>query len=637
MDRNELIMIRNILILFTFILISASCGRNQNNTPSLRLGAIPATTDNRSIEIPPSFDITNLGNSFEGANIVIKYYFDLGGSDIVFPLNCTIEFKGGSINNYGTITGNNTSIVANTAMCFDGSGTFAGTWKNGFNTEWIDIDNTGVTDASGSIQDALDFAENAAIKRISLDNGTYLINNSLSIPSGVEIIGNGAILKLGDNLSTSHILIGSSSNVLIKDLTILGNRSSFDTGSPENHPLFSAITASGGSGLRFENVILSELLGTGINVQNSKNVIISKCEFKDIGLGKGAANTYNYDAIYIGGEIDTTSNVIVKDCIFTNIGTFQGSHDGGVNDADGIQILTSTQSVTNVVISSCVFDSIDTRAIKLQAGDNVFIGNNICNNTNNFIGITPPKDIYNINISDNVASGGVFGISINGGNATYTERFYGFNVSGNTFSNCEVFISGDGNHYLEGAIISGNTFTSVSGGNASQVLGVRGEKILITNNNIEFESTAGYPFRIASNSKNVEFVRNTLRSRTDIFTWLRSYNTSATGIIIADNRLYSPTELYANSTLFFIDPSNDGSYTTIDGTSDVRNNLWNGRVRLRGGNYRLALPTTGVWIKGDIIYIKEANAGAIRGYQCTTGGDYSATPPVWKSIGDLAL
>jgi hypothetical protein len=59
-----------------------------------------------------------------------------------------------------------------------------------------------------------------------------------------------------------------------------------------------------------------------------------------------------------------------------------------------------------------------------------------------------------------------------------------------------------------------------------------------------------------------------------------------------------------------------------------------GEMRFRGAHD--GLPTSGQWGRGDHIDIINPSAGGVWGYVCTTSGDYSGTPPVWKSKGNLA-
>jgi hypothetical protein len=47
-------------------------------------------------------------------------------------------------------------------------------------------------------------------------------------------------------------------------------------------------------------------------------------------------------------------------------------------------------------------------------------------------------------------------------------------------------------------------------------------------------------------------------------------------------------------------------------------------------------PTAGQFAQGDHIDMLNPSAGGVWGYVCTTAGDYAATPPVWKSKGNLA-
>ena len=599
--------------------------------------AIPVTSGSRVFLLPDNFDFSNI-SLYQNGIVEISTYMDLGGANVTFPSGIAIRFNGGSFNNYGTITGTDTAIISDN-VCFDGSGSFAGTWSKAFQSRWFDLDDTGATDMSSELQALIDAAALTDNKTLILNGESLLINSGLTITNEININGRDAELTVGDNLQISHFTVTNVNGVTIRDLKITGNRGSFNTGSAENHPNFNSVTITGCNDVLLRDLIVSETLGTGLNIQNSMDIDIENCVFKDIGLGKGAAETYNYDGIYIGGEISGCERVTISNCRFEDIGTLQVAHDSGPNDADGIQLLSSASEVKDVVIDNCKFKGIDTRCIKIQAGNNLIISNCTARDSQNFIGCTPAVSVYNITIIGNVANNCYTSVSLNGSDATYVERYYNFTMTNNVFYDSEVFLEGSGDHYVDGGMISNNMFRNIASptNTTSATFGIRGENILVTSNNIEFENSVSYPIRVLTNSNDVEVSNNIFRSKTDIFAYIRSYNSSASGIIIDNNRLYSPTDTNSNLTLFFIDPSNDGNYTTIDSTSDIRNNLWNGRIRLRGGNFRDALPTTGSWIKGDIIYHRDANAGTPFAWQCVTSGDYAATPPVWKEVSTLEI
>jgi hypothetical protein len=52
--------------------------------------------------------------------------------------------------------------------------------------------------------------------------------------------------------------------------------------------------------------------------------------------------------------------------------------------------------------------------------------------------------------------------------------------------------------------------------------------------------------------------------------------------------------------------------------------------------WRAALPTTGKWIVGDIVYNTVPVAGDYVGWVCVTDGDFAGTPPVFKTFGAIS-
>lgn len=58
----------------------------------------------------------------------IRYKFDLNGTEVTIPENCILKFEGGSLNN-GTLTGNNTTIIADRIKIFNIDIQINGTWN----------------------------------------------------------------------------------------------------------------------------------------------------------------------------------------------------------------------------------------------------------------------------------------------------------------------------------------------------------------------------------------------------------------------------------------------------------------------------------------------------------------------------
>lgn len=101
----------------------------------------------------------------------IRYDFDLGGASVTIPAGCVLKFVGGKLSN-GTITGNNTSIIATETRIFDGV-SLAGKWYGESNPIWFGAISDLSTDATSAIQSCVDYFD---IINIDGQYATHQIN-----------------------------------------------------------------------------------------------------------------------------------------------------------------------------------------------------------------------------------------------------------------------------------------------------------------------------------------------------------------------------------------------------------------------------------------------------------------------------
>lgn len=111
---------------------------------------------------------------------VIQYDFTLD-EDITVPVNCVLEFDGGSISGEYTITGNNTGIQAGLVKIFNTDVTLAGTWNVAESyPEWFGAKRDGVADDYLSLQCSINFGFISGTQ-VYLEKGVYLTSKPLFI------------------------------------------------------------------------------------------------------------------------------------------------------------------------------------------------------------------------------------------------------------------------------------------------------------------------------------------------------------------------------------------------------------------------------------------------------------------------
>jgi len=111
-----------LITLYAFLLFSVSLSSQEDYS---EYAANSGRTVASSIVLPQYFDFGNITNHYDSIVWVIRHEFDLGGANVTMPNNVTLHFEGGSLNNYGTITTNNTRIIESNYKVFDGSGTIS--------------------------------------------------------------------------------------------------------------------------------------------------------------------------------------------------------------------------------------------------------------------------------------------------------------------------------------------------------------------------------------------------------------------------------------------------------------------------------------------------------------------------------
>lgn len=115
----------------------------------------------------------------------IRYDFDLDGETLKVPANCVLEFKGGSFGN-GTLTGQDTGIIANPTKIFGAGLSVSGTWQIDFAyAEWFGAVADGSTDCWNAITKAL----NLPPYNCKLLKGVYCISKTIELSDKKKLSG----------------------------------------------------------------------------------------------------------------------------------------------------------------------------------------------------------------------------------------------------------------------------------------------------------------------------------------------------------------------------------------------------------------------------------------------------------------
>lgn len=188
-------------------------GTSKKTSFSLVKDYFVSTTDEYKV-IPSTFDWSSIPAGHNNSSWEINDDFDLTGIDVTLPSNVVLIFNGGKLSNYTTLTGDNTSILADySTQIFDSTGTIDGDWSIGkASPNWFgakgDWNGTTGTDNNEAFLKTKEFCLDEDIEFYIPAGGRYYIAGDLDLWKVKNVNIEASIVGDGSN----EIVCGYSSN-----------------------------------------------------------------------------------------------------------------------------------------------------------------------------------------------------------------------------------------------------------------------------------------------------------------------------------------------------------------------------------------------------------------------------------------
>lgn len=152
--------------------------------------------------------------------------------------------------------------------------------------QWVD--NVIRVPLGASIQEAIDDANKAGGGIVVLEEGTYVLTNTITLKSKVTITGAGklkTILLKGPTMTGSGFNVEDTPqllDVVISNLTLKGTRSG-----KSNGILIRGKNEARHSRIMLQNIAVTDWSAQGVHMKRTNNIIMDKCNFQYNGSGGG--------------------------------------------------------------------------------------------------------------------------------------------------------------------------------------------------------------------------------------------------------------------------------------------------------------------------------------------------------------
>jgi hypothetical protein len=487
----------------------------------------------------------------------------------------------------------------------------------------------GVADDTAAIQAAIDAVNTSGGGSVFVPVGTYRCNSTVNMKSDVRLFGSGKESALrfppSGGGQTAGITVANRTNFSIESLRVFGDGQL----SPDLTWAIRIYGSSNGAvtGCFVDTAYLGIFVGD-VSLTQSNTITISDNYVSLMGANGIAVNTIGYSINVIGNRVNQCGSLsssspsligagmeyrgAVKGVIANN--HFTDMQYGPLGTCDGIRLEYATEGATQQVLEVTVtgnlisnFSGFGIRGQYIRWCS--ITGNTIRGSATNSGGIVLLGDNVQAKSSDyNTVCGNNIS-NIQGGNGI---RLQGDTVNvcvGNTVSGNTINVASFGVRVTNSVnnLIVGNT---VVGATTNGIYGQAGNNNNTYSSNKVYGSTAS-GLQLDGGNKNV-ISGNTSNQNGTYGIYI---NTGVTNTTVVGNVLYD------NTTADWTDAGTD---------TEAFDNIG---VPLNKVGYGTAIPTTGTWYRGNIVWNTTPSAGGVPGWMCVTTG----TPGTWKAMANLAV
>lgn len=467
-------------------------------------------------------------------------------------------------------------------------------------------DSTGTIDSTSAIQAAYD----SGAKSVYFPSGTYLVKQC-TITSAIEIYGDGqsTIIKVPDgtdyaptvpasgNLYAAPFIIsGTVSNIIdgliIRDLVIDGNKANLNytvSGYVGDGTAHNIAISGGNTTLYVKNVqllnVYSKNAGTDcMKTAGVENFRITNCTFQ-----AGRRQGISFTGVH--------RKVQITDCNFLDI-------TGGISPMAGIDFeVNGTSPVEEVFVKGCVFWNCYRGIIITNYASNINIDSCTFIEHEYTLGGISVESYPNVN-----------NVTIN--NCSFTTSYdsrsiwandpYNLIITNNRFFNTPNLTSTSADISITGTasncVVNNNVFSVIH----AAISGAFTQSVISGN----IINGSNYTYATIISGGNNIYSNNIINSSTTN-SW-RFFSDQSQSVFA--NNCYDKVISYHSSFTPF------GTWLGNQGPDSV------------GMSQSSAIPTTGTWAVGDVVWNTSPSSGQPAGWMCTVAG----TPGTWKAMANLA-
>lgn len=349
----------------------------------------------------------------------------------------------------------------------------------------------GTTDDTAAIQSALD----SGTSRVFIPAGSYKITTLLSVPSDIEVCGEGTASSIVLGADTVALELNGTSNIHLRDFAIDGQRATYTSNS--NNAIFIEWRVTAGSSVRIESVYVHDVAGAGIIGlaavgTPSSEVYIENCRVENTGTHGIILQDYISDVVIRRNTVKASGlgfadrpaitasrygkNVIVSDNICVGSVSALGTSVHGIS-------IDRTENATCVgnIISDQIGYGIEIGGVT----NGTFQGNSINACSRAAIGLSGSETLTLRNVNVSVVG--------NVCNANTTQGIYTF------------MTSGTGVYFHESIVISSNTVNGTTTSSGIEIGFVN--RLTVSNNSVYDSFLSGV---YVDNCKEINITGNNL-------------------------------------------------------------------------------------------------------------------------------